>query len=286
MPYVRQDKRRAQLACGKRTAPYPYLSYLAPPGWSKRFTSRLLLRGVRGYGSVAQIRAALARRCKGGVTTSPKGQKLPAELLRVNAQSPEADLLRYAAEFIARGSVIAIPTDTFYGLAADPFNLAAVDEIYRVKGRPETRALPILVNSIEQAVLLARDAPRKFLRLAQAFWPGGLTLVVNAAQGIPLKVTAGTGRIALRWPNSTLVRRLIDEFEGPVTGTSANISGFPSCSNAEQVMKQLGPRVPLVVDTGETGGTLASTIVELTGDIWKIGREGAIPVAEIERALE
>src|SRR6266704_855841 len=143
-----------------------------------------------------------------------------------------------------RGSVIAIPTDTFYGLAADPFNLAAVDEIYRVKGRPETRALPILVNSIEQAILLAREAPRKFLRLAQAFWPGGLTLVVNAAQRIPLKVTAGTGRIALRWPNSTVVRRLIDEFEGPVTGTSANISGFPSCSNAEQVMKQLGLRVP------------------------------------------
>jgi L-threonylcarbamoyladenylate synthase len=211
---------------------------------------------------------------------------LTAELLRVNGQSPEPDLLRYAADFITRGSVIAIPTDTFYGLAADPFNLAAVDEIYRVKGRPETRALPILVNSIEQAILLAREAPRKFLRLAQAFWPGGLTLVVNAAQRIPLKVTAGTGRIALRWPNSTVVRRLIDEFEGPVTGTSANISGFPSCSNAEQVMKQLGLRVPLVLDTGETGGTLASTIVELNGDTWRIGREGAIPVADIAKALE
>jgi L-threonylcarbamoyladenylate synthase len=248
--------------------------------------SRLILRGLQGYGSVAQIRAALAERCMGVVTSSPKAKKLPAELLRVNGQSPEPDLLRYAADFLARGSVIAIPTDTFYGLAADPFNLAAVDEIYRVKGRPETRALPILVNSIEQAILLAREAPRKFLRLAQAFWPGGLTLVVNAAQRIPLKVTAGTGRVALRWPNSTLVRRLIDEFEGPVTGTSANISGFPSCSNSEQVMKQLGTRVPLVVDTGETGGTLASTIVELTGDTWRIGREGAIPVGEIEKALE
>ena len=87
-------------------------------------------------------------------------------------------------------------------------------------------------------------------------------------------------------PERTLLRRLIDEFEGPVTGTSANISGFPSCSNAEQVMKQLGSRVPLVLDTGETGGTQASTIVELNGDTWRIGREGAIPVAEIEKALE
>src|SRR5258708_14925540 len=130
-----------------------------------------------------------------------------------------------------RGRVIAIPRETFYGLGADPFNLAAVDEIYRVKGRPERRALPILVNSTEQAILLSREAPRKFLRLAQAFWPGGLTLVVNAAPRIPLKLTPGTGRIALRWPDSTVVRRLIDEFEGPVTGTSPNLSRFPSRLN-------------------------------------------------------
>jgi tRNA A37 threonylcarbamoyladenosine synthetase subunit TsaC/SUA5/YrdC len=87
-------------------------------------------------------------------------EKLPAELLRVDAQSPEVGLLRYAAEFLTRGSVIAIPTDTFYGLAADPFNLKAVEEIYRVKGRPEARALPILMNSIEQAVSLTRGTPR------------------------------------------------------------------------------------------------------------------------------
>jgi tRNA threonylcarbamoyl adenosine modification protein (Sua5/YciO/YrdC/YwlC family) len=217
---------------------------------------------------------------------SPKAKKLPAELLRVNAQTPEAEVLRYAAEFLTRGSVIGVPTDTFYGLAADPFNLSAVEEIYRVKGRPEALALPILVNSIEQAVLLARGTPQKFLRLAQAFWPGALTLVVNAAHRIPLKVTGGTGRVALRWPKSEVVRRLIEEFDGPVTGTSANISGFPSCASAAQVMKQLGSRLPLVLDAGDAGGTLASTIVELQGDTWKIGREGAIPVEEIEKALK
>jgi len=238
----------------------------------------------------------MADRCEVGTTTSPKAKKLPAELLRVNAQSPEADVLRYAAGFIVRGSVIAVPTDTYYGLAADPFNLAAVDEIYRVKGRPDARALPILVNSIDQAMLLARERifettmmeslPRNFLRLAHKFWPGALTLVVEAASRLPLKVTANTGRIALRWPKSLIVERLIDEFDGPITGTSANISGFPSCASAAQVMKQLGTRLPLVLDSGETGATLASTIVELNGDSWKIGREGAIPVAEIERALK
>jgi tRNA threonylcarbamoyl adenosine modification protein (Sua5/YciO/YrdC/YwlC family) len=211
---------------------------------------------------------------------------LPAELLRVNPINPEAEVLRYAADFVSRGCVIAIPTDTFYGLAADPFNLAAVDEIYHVKGRPEARALPILVSSIDQALVLSRGTSASFLRLAQAFWPGALTLVVNAAHRIPLKVTAGTGRIALRWPRSEVVKRLIEEFDGPVTGTSANISGFSSCASAAQVMKQLGSRVPLVLDAGETGATLASTIVELNGDAWKIGREGAVPVEQIAKAMK
>jgi L-threonylcarbamoyladenylate synthase len=221
---------------------------------------------------------------------------LPAELLRVNAQSPQGEVLRYAAHFLTRGCVVAIPTDTFYGLAADPFNLAAVDEIYRVKGRPETRALPILVNCLEQALMLLRDReeeaagdsipPRRFTRLAEAFWPGALTLVMDASNRVPLKVTANTGKVALRWPKSTVVDQLIDEFEGPITGTSANISGFPSCSSAEQVIKQLGSRLPLVLDGGDSGASLPSTIVELRGDDWRVLREGTIPLAEIEKALQ
>ena len=230
------------------------------------------------------------------VTTSPKAKKLPAELLRVSAQTPEADVLRYAAHFLFRGSVIGIPTDTFYGLAADPFNLAAVDELYRVKGRPDTRALPILVNSLDQALVLMRQGtlegttiehpPRNFLRLAEAFWPGGLTLVVEASNRVPLKVTANTGKVALRWPKSPVVEQLIGEFGGPITGTSANISGFPACANTEQLMKQLGLKLPLVLDAGETGAGLPSTIVGLRDEQWEILREGAIPVAEIERILQ
>ena len=233
---------------------------------------------------------------QGGITTSPKAKKLPAELLRVNAQTPEADVLRYAAHFLARGCVVGIPTDTFYGLAADPFNLAAVDELYRVKGRPETRALPILVNSLDQALVLMRDRSdddpalehpqRNFLRLAEAFWPGGLTLIMEASNRVPLKVTANTGKVALRWPKSPVVEELIDEFGGPLTGTSANISGFPACANAEQLMRQLGLRLPLVLDAGETGTGLPSTIVGLQDEQWEILREGAIPVAEIERVLQ
>jgi L-threonylcarbamoyladenylate synthase len=227
---------------------------------------------------------------------SLEAKTLPAELLRVDARSPQGEVLRYAAHFLTRGCVVGIPTDTFYGLAADPFNLAAVDEIYRVKGRPETRALPILVNCLEQALMLVRDRegeiagaktpPGIFLRLAEAFWPGGLTLVMDASNRVPLKVTANTGKVALRWPKSAVVEQLIDEFEGPITGTSANVSGFPSCSGADQVMKQLGSRLPLVLDGGDTGASLPSTIVELLGEEWKVLREGAIPVTEIEKVLQ
>ena len=215
----------------------------------------------------------------------------------MDAQSPQTDVLRYAAHFLTRGCVVAIPTDTFYGLAADPFNLAAVDEIYRVKGRPETRALPILVNSVQQALVLVRDrepeasglsaAPDSFARLTAAFWPGALTLVMDASHRVPLKVTANTGKVALRWPKSPLVDQLINEFEGPITGTSANVSGFPSCSSADQVLTQLGGRLPLVLDAGDTGAALAPTIIELHGEEeWIVLREGAIPVAEIERTLQ
>jgi L-threonylcarbamoyladenylate synthase len=210
---------------------------------------------------------------------------LPAELLKLSAAAPDSTAIHYAAEFIRRGQVVGVPTDTFYGLAADPFNLAAVEEIYRVKGRPENRALPILVNSIEQAAILTRDLPDNFLKLAQKFWPGALTLVVEASRRLPLKVTANRGRVAVRWPNSKIAWALIEQLGAPITGTSANVSGFPSCSNARQLMEQLGERLPLVLDSGDTGATVSSTIVELRDDHWIIVREGQVSLEEIEKAL-
>jgi tRNA threonylcarbamoyl adenosine modification protein (Sua5/YciO/YrdC/YwlC family) len=211
---------------------------------------------------------------------------LSAEILKVTQQAPEAPHIQYAATFIVRGDVIGIPTDTFYGLAADPFNLKAVEQIYRIKGRPEARALPILVNSLEQAVTLARDLPPIFLKLAEKFWPGALTLVVDATHKLPLKVTANTGRVALRWPNSPVACALINAAGTPVTGTSANLSGWPACSSGDQVVRQLGDRIPLVIDSGDTGAALGSTIVELRGDDWRVLREGLLAEAEIQNVID
>jgi L-threonylcarbamoyladenylate synthase len=215
-----------------------------------------------------------------GITT------LSAELLKISPETPDPAAIRYAAEFIRRGELVAVPTDTFYGIAADPFNLAAIGQIYRVKGRPETRALPILVNSTAQAVSLARDVPYTFHKLAQKFWPGPLTILVDASNYIPLKVTAHTGQVALRWPKSPIVSALIDLVHGPITGTSGNISGQPACSSAVELLEQMGDRLPLILDGGETTGTLASTIVKLDDEDWTVMREGVILNEQIRAALE
>jgi L-threonylcarbamoyladenylate synthase len=211
---------------------------------------------------------------------------LPVEVLKVSSEAPERHVVDYAATFIKRGRVVSVATDTFYGLSADPFNLAAVERVFQVKGRAETKALPILINSIEQAVSLVREVPDVFLTLANKFWPGALTLVVEATHRLPLKVTGNTGRVALRWADSRIVTALIEAVGGPVTGTSANLSGFPSCTNAGQILQQLGDRLPLILDSGDTGGTVASTIVRIDGNEWSVVREGALPEEDIHRAFK
>lgn len=210
---------------------------------------------------------------------------MPVEILKISAEAPEHAVVDYAASFVKRGRVIGIPTDTFYGLSADPFNLAAIEQVFQMKGRPETRALPILVNSIEQAVSLARDVPDAFLTLASKFWPGALTLVVEATHRLPLKVTGNSGRVALRWADSRIATALIEAVGGPVTGTSANLSGHPSCTNAEQIVSQLGNTLPLILDAGDTGGVLASTIVRIDDDEWSIVRQGALSDSEIRKVF-
>src|SRR6267154_4699053 len=124
------------------------------------------------------------------------------EMLKIDSERPEPSLIRYAADQIRAGQVLGMPTDTFYGLAADPFNLRAVDRVYEIKTRSRHKPLSLLIEDVEQAEELARPLPEEFHALAKKFWPGPLTIIVKAASRLPLKVTANTGNVALRIPNA------------------------------------------------------------------------------------
>jgi len=206
-----------------------------------------------------------------------------AEIVKINCENPETSLIKYAADQIRSGEVLGMPTDTFYGLAADPFNLRAVDKVYDIKTRSRHKALSLLISSVEQAEELAKPLPEEFYALARKFWPGPLTVIVQAGSRLPLKVTANTGHVALRVPNAKIPLAVVTAAAIPITATSANLSGASECTTAEQVRDQLHGRINIIVDGGTSPRVVASTIIDLTDEEarWKIIREGAIPSDEI-----
>ena len=213
---------------------------------------------------------------------------MTAEMLRINPDEPEPEYVRHVAQTLAGGGVVALPTDTFYGLAVDPVNLRAVDRIYELKQRARHKPLSLLIADVPHAYELARELDTSFDRLAERFWPGPLTIVVKAGGRLPLRVTANTGNVALRVPETPLARSVVKELGLPITATSANLRGLPECTYAACVRDQLGDKIPLIVDGGPTARAVATTIVDLSGGglSWMILREGAIPTHEIALALQ
>lgn len=212
-----------------------------------------------------------------------EGTAVHAEIIKINHESPEASLVKYAAEQIKSGQVLGMPTDTFYGLAADPLNLRAVERVYEIKSRSRHKPLSLLIESVDQAEELARPLPEEFYKLARRFWPGPLTIIVRAASRLPLKVTANTGNVALRVPSAAIPLAVVQAAGIPITATSANLSGASECTTAEQVRDQLQDRISIIVDGGASPREVASTIVDLSDQEarWRVIREGAIPAKEI-----
>lgn len=210
-----------------------------------------------------------------------------AEIIKINTENPEPSLVRYAADQIRAGQVLGMPTDTFYGLAADPLNLRAVDRVYEIKSRSRHKPLSLLIENVDQAEELAKPLPEEFYHLARRFWPGPLTMIVRAASRLPLKVTANTGNVALRVPAAKIPLAVVHAAGLPITATSANLSGAAECTSATAVRDQLKDRISIIVDGGMSPREIASTIVDLTDDEarWRVIREGAIPTHEISEFL-
>jgi tRNA threonylcarbamoyl adenosine modification protein (Sua5/YciO/YrdC/YwlC family) len=213
---------------------------------------------------------------------------LTAETLRIHPDEPEPELIRQVVDSLNCGHVVALPTDTFYGLAVDPVNLKAVDRIYDLKTRARHKPLSLLIAEVAQAYEIARQLDSAFDRLAEKFWPGPLTIIVRAGSKLPLRVTANTGNVALRVPEAAISRAVVAKLGLPITATSANLQGYPECTYANCVREQLGDKIPLIVDGGPTARSMPTTIVDLSGggSSWMILREGAIPTHEIALTLQ
>lgn len=206
------------------------------------------------------------------------------ELIETSADSPSEEAIERAAEAIRAGKVIAIPTDTLYVLAADPFNLQTIASVFQVKGRETTRSLPILVDSLRMAEDYAAHLNSRFYLLARRFWPGPLTLIVPASAKLPLRVTGHTGRLAFRRSSAAIPNRLIDKLEMPIIATSANRSGQPTCRSGFEVLGSMDGRLSLILDGGPVNGAGATT-VDITEPEWKLIREGAISREAIDESL-
>jgi L-threonylcarbamoyladenylate synthase len=189
---------------------------------------------------------------------------------------------------IMRGEVIAYPTETFYGLGADPANTAAIERIYAIKGRRAGEALPLIAADVDALMELGAEPPPLARRLAEAFWPGALTLVLPIVAGrFPDALTAGGTTVAVRVPNSPVARAIASIAGGLITSTSANRSGHPPASTADDVHAALGDDIAVLVDGGTTPGGgpggAPSTIVDVTSETPRLIRAG---VVAWERVLE
>ncbi len=183
------------------------------------------------------------------------------------------------------GQVIALPTDTVYGVAADGMNPYAVEMLYVAKARAMDKAIPLLLASPDDLAQVALEITPDARLLAERFWPGGLTLVVRARETVPLVLRAEGDSVAVRVPDHRVPRELARALGRPLAGTSANISGGPDPSTAQEVQAQLGGRIPLILDGGPVGAGVPSTVVDLTGTAPQLARAGALPVSELERVL-
>lgn len=195
------------------------------------------------------------------------------------------DQIESAVRVIQSGGVIAIPTDTLYGLAACAFDVAAVERVFQLKGRPAGMALPLLLADADDTLKCAVDVPEVAWKLAERFWPGALTLVLKKASIVPDTVTAGMDTVALRVPDHHVPRAIARKLKAPITGTSANLSGSSGLTTAQAVREAFGSKLDLIVDAGETQGSVASTVLDLTGKRPRILRQGAISPDEIEAVL-
>ncbi len=192
--------------------------------------------------------------------------------------------LEHAKVVLGLGELLVFPTDTVYGIAANVRDAQAIQRLFQVKGRPLDKSIPVLIGNIEQLAQVAINIPEQARKLMEFFWPGALTLVLPRSEDLPMEL-GPEHTIGVRMPDHPVALKLL-QYVGPLAVTSANLSGEIEARTAQDVVRQLGDRVQLVLDAGPSPGGQPSTVVELGRDGVRILREGPITAEMLEQVLE
>jgi L-threonylcarbamoyladenylate synthase len=207
------------------------------------------------------------------------------EIIKINPERIEEKKLKRAAKVLKKGGIVSYPTETFYGLGADPLNEQAAAKVYRIKGRNFKQPLLLIISEVEDIVRFGFSLPPEFHKLTRLFWPGPLTIALPAPSGLPDYLLGEGGGVAFRLSSNKIARELSRHFCRPITGTSANRSGKPPVTTAAEVADEVGEEIELIIDGGKTKGGPPSTVINLAIEPPCIVRAGAIKKEELEQAL-
>ena len=196
----------------------------------------------------------------------------------VDPERPDPAVMRAAGRVVAEGGLVAFPTESFYGLGADALDAAAVARVFAVKGRPESKPLLVLVDSVEMVARLTTRVGDGARALMQRHWPGPLTLVLEATASVPVGLTAGTGTVGVRMPGHAVARALVRAAARPITAPSANPSAAPPALTASEVRGYFDGLVELILDGGRTAGGTGSTVADCTAWPPRILRQGPVVI--------
>lgn len=203
------------------------------------------------------------------------------KVIKINPENFKKEELKDAIMALKSNGVIAIPTETVYGLAAYAFSKKAIKKIYEVKQRPKEKPLIVLIGNMNQLKQIVKEIPNWVKKSLSKLWPGPVTIILPKKEEVPREVTAGLSKVAVRMPNHPIPLLLANEV-GPIVAPSANISGEPPTSKPEKVIEDFYGKIDVIVDAGETPYKKPSTIIDATTRPPKIIREGPIPRKKLE----
>lgn len=206
-------------------------------------------------------------------------------VLLINPVHPEPDLLTKAADVILQGGVIGYPTETVYGLGANALSDAVVEKIFELKGREKNKPILIIASELDEVKKLAASFPAQAEILANAFWPGALTMIFEAAPQLSPLLLGGGNQIGIRIPGNQICLELLKLCGVPITSTSANLSGKANPISAREVFENFGDKLDLIIDGGPSQSRTPSTVLQIDTDRLTLIREGAIPKAKIEEII-